>query len=141
MVSDAEMTSVENTGAQTMMRQEALAAAGVVKTNSRIWFRSLDSVAESFLTRDPNHIVTIARGSSDHAANYFAYLAMARLGRFVTSLPMSLLTLECAPLPLAKTFSIAFSQSGRSPDLIIPTQMIRSAKGLTAAFVNDTQSP
>ena len=151
MVLDAEMPSAEmtrsdmadikDTGAQTLMRQEALAAAGVVKTNSRTWFTSLDAVAESFLTRHPKYVVTIARGSSDHAANYFAYLAMARLGHFVTSLPMSLLTLESAPLPLADTFSIAFSQSGRSPDLIIPTQTIRSANGLTAAFINDTQSP
>ena len=127
--------------AQTAMRQEALAAVGVVSTQSAAWAASVEPIAQAFATRNPSHIITSARGSSDHAANYFAYLAMSRLGRFVTSLPMSLLTLESAPLPLDQTFSIAFSQSGRSPDLIIPTQLIRSAGGLTAAFVNDSQSP
>jgi hypothetical protein len=41
----------------------------------------------------PVALLTVARGSSDHAAHYMAYLVMARLGRLVTSLPMSLITL------------------------------------------------
>src|SRR5688572_26995627 len=41
----------------------------------------------------PTSLLTIARGSSDHAAHFMAYLIMARLGRLVTSLPMSLITL------------------------------------------------
>ena len=41
----------------------------------------------------PSSILTVARGSSDHAAHYMAYLIMARMGRLVTSLPMSLITL------------------------------------------------
>ena len=141
---DVEMSSVEMSSvemSETLMRQEALAAPKIVQTQSQHWLESLEPLVSSFGVRNPKHIVTIARGSSDHAANYFAYLAMARLGRFVTSLPMSLLTLESAPLPFDQTFSIAFSQSGRSPDLVVPTRMIRSGKGLTAAFVNDTQSP
>src|SRR3990167_4476207 len=43
--------------------------------------------------RSPSSLLTIARGSSDHAAHFMAYLIMARLGRLVTSLPMSLITL------------------------------------------------
>ena len=126
---------------QTAMRQEALEAAFVVKSQTRIWQQTTAPFVEAILKRDHCHLVTVARGSSDHAASYLAYLAMARLGRFVTSLPMSLLTLELAPLPLHQTVSIALSQSGRSPDLIIPTQTIRSSGGLSAAIVNDVQSP
>ena len=48
--------------------------------------------------RPPLSLLTVARGSSDHAAHYAAYLVMARLGRLVTSLPMSLLTLYGANL-------------------------------------------
>ncbi len=87
------------------------------------------------------HIVTIARGSSDHAASYFSYLVMARVGRWVTSLPMSLVTMENAPLTGAGVASFAFSQSGRSPDLIAPTEHLRRTGALTAAFVNVEQSP
>ncbi|NTW86350.1 MAG: iron dicitrate transport regulator FecR, partial [Holophagaceae bacterium] len=46
----------------------------------------------------PTGILTLARGSSDHAAQHTAYLIMARLGRLVTSLPMSLVTLYHANL-------------------------------------------
>ncbi|MGH7190977.1 MAG: hypothetical protein ACREF0_17545, partial [Acetobacteraceae bacterium] len=47
---------------------------------------------------DPPAVVTVARGSSDHAAAYLGYLVAARLGRPAASLPMSLVTLYRAPL-------------------------------------------
>ncbi|MGL5003607.1 MAG: SIS domain-containing protein, partial [Casimicrobium sp.] len=92
------------------------------------------------LSDRPNN-VTIARGSSDHAASYFAYLLMARLGRWVTSLPMSLVTMENAPLNGRGVATFAFSQSGKSPDLIAPTEALRRTGALTTAFVNVEDSP
>jgi glucosamine--fructose-6-phosphate aminotransferase (isomerizing) len=85
--------------------------------------------------------VTIARGSSDHAASYFAYLVMARHGRLVTSLPMSLVTLYGAPLATRGTLAVGFSQSGRSPDLVEPVKVFRHGGAATVALVNDTASP
>ena len=52
-------------------------------------------------------VLTVARGSSDHAAGYCAYLIMARLGRIVASLPMSLVTLNKSPLVTRDTLAIA----------------------------------
>lgn len=89
----------------------------------------------------PQALVTIARGSSDHAASYAGYLVMARLGRLVASLPMSLVTLYQSPLACAGLASLAFSQSGQSPDLVQPTAWFRRGGALTAAFVNDPASP
>lgn len=86
-------------------------------------------------------VITLARGSSDHAAQHLAYLVMARLGRLVTSLPPSLLTLYDAPLPAAQLVALAFSQSGRSPDLVEPLQRLRAGGATTVAFVNDAGSP
>lgn len=85
--------------------------------------------------------LTIARGSSDHAASYFAYLVMARHGRLVTSLPMSLVTLYGAPLAMRDTLAVAISQSGRSPDLIEPIRRFREGGGTTVALVNAADSP
>lgn len=94
------------------------------------------------LRRDPpQSMLTIARGSSDHAAQYVAYLVMARLGRLVTSLPMSLVTLYQAPLRCEGVVSLTFSQSGRSHDLLVPTRYFRANGARTVAFVNDTASP
>jgi glucosamine--fructose-6-phosphate aminotransferase (isomerizing) len=89
----------------------------------------------------PSSLLTVARGSSDHAAHYAAYLIMARMGRLVTSLPMSLVTLYQSRIACEGLATLAFSQSGQSPDLVEPTRYFRSGGALTAAFVNDAGSP
>ncbi len=85
--------------------------------------------------------LTVARGSSDHAAAYLAYLLMSRYGRLVTSLPMSLVTLYGAPLRHRHTLVVAVSQSGRSPDLVEPVKAFRRGGGTTVAMVNAAGSP
>ena len=89
----------------------------------------------------PSGIVTIARGSSDHAAGYLAYLVTARTGRLVTSLPMSLVTLYHAPLLAQGVLAVAVSQSGRSPDLVEPIRSLRAGGATTVALVNEAGSP
>ncbi|HJV71381.1 SIS domain-containing protein [Ideonella sp.] len=92
-------------------------------------------------TMPPQSVLTVARGSSDHAAHYMAYLVMARLGRLVTSLPMSLVTLYQSQLQCEGLVSIAFSQSGQSPDLVSPTRFFRAGGARTVAVVNQPDSP
>ncbi|MBX3599370.1 MAG: SIS domain-containing protein [Rubrivivax sp.] len=89
----------------------------------------------------PQSLLTVARGSSDHAAHYFGYLVMARLGRLVTSLPMSLVTLYPTRLRCDGLVAFAFSQSGQSPDLLAPLEHFNAHGGRTVAFVNDAASP
>src|SRR5438105_14338672 len=91
--------------------------------------------------RQPTSLLTIARGSSDHAAHYMAYLIMARFGRLVTSLPMSLVTLYGSRIRCDGLVSFAFSQSGQSHDLVVPTRLFRDGGARTIAFVNDASSP
>jgi glutamine---fructose-6-phosphate transaminase (isomerizing) len=89
----------------------------------------------------PRAVLTLARGSSDHAAHYAAYLIMARLGRLVTSLPMSVITLHGAALHTEGLLAVAFSQSGASTDLVETTSRFAARGALTAAFVNAADSP
>jgi glucosamine--fructose-6-phosphate aminotransferase (isomerizing) len=89
----------------------------------------------------PASLLTVARGSSDHAAHYAAYLIMARLGRLVTSLPMSLVTLYQSRIDCHGLAAFGFSQSGQSPDLVQPMRYFREGGAVTAAFVNDPASP
>ena len=89
----------------------------------------------------PKALLTVARGSSDHAAHFMAYLIMARMGRLVTSLPMSLITLYQSQIVCDGLVSFAFSQSGQSPDLVAPTRFFQAGGACTAAFVNDAESP
>jgi glucosamine--fructose-6-phosphate aminotransferase (isomerizing) len=96
---------------------------------------------ERLRQQPPASLLTVARGSSDHAAHYAAYLVMARLGRLVASMPMSLVTLYQSQIRCEGLASLAFSQSGQSPDLVGPTQYFRRCGALTCAFVNDASSP
>ena len=70
-------------------------------------------------------IYTIARGSSDAAANVLSYVFMDVLGVPVTSLPPSVFSLGRG-VSMVNTAAIVVSQSGASDDLV------RSAKGVVA---------
>lgn len=65
---------------------------------------------------------------------------MKHLGQLVTSLPMSLITLYNSPIQCNGLISFAFSQSGISPDLVIPTRYFQQYGAKTVAFVNAEQS-
>ena len=90
---------------------------------------------------NPAMVATIARGSSDHAATYASYLIPYCTGRVVSSIAPSLVTVLKAPLNLAKQFVLSISQSGRSPDIIAALDCAKRSGALTAAIVNDVESP
>ncbi len=122
------------------MLNEALASAGVVAAQLADTSR-VEALAR-VLEAEPRHVaLTVARGSSDHAASYFAALTMSRIGVPVASIPMSIATLQQAPLRVRGQFALAFSQSGRSPDLVATIKALREAGALTAAMVNVAGSP
>lgn len=125
----------------SLMREEALSAAQQVKEQLASDEARYTTLGAALRLQPPQGIVTIARGSSDHAAAYLAYLVMARTGQLVTSLPMSLLTLYHAPVVSPGLLAISVSQSGKSPDLIEPLQQFRAAGARTVALVNDAASP
>jgi glutamine---fructose-6-phosphate transaminase (isomerizing) len=125
----------------SLMREEALSAAAAV---ARQLHSDEDRLAEldAWLARHPAQaVVTIARGSSDHAASYFAYLSALHGGSLVTSLSLSLLTLYGAPICAPGLLAVAISQSGRSPDVRVPIERLRAGGATTVALVNDEASP
>ncbi|HEY1996397.1 SIS domain-containing protein [Paraburkholderia sp.] len=122
------------------MLNEALASAEVVATQLADTSR-VQALAQK-LAEQPRHVaLTVARGSSDHAASYFASLTMSRIGVPVASLPMSVATLQQAPLKVRDQLALAFSQSGKSPDLVGTMSALREAGALTVAAVNAPESP
>jgi glutamine---fructose-6-phosphate transaminase (isomerizing) len=122
------------------MLEEALASAEAVAAQLAAP-QAVKRVAQVLASRERQVALTVARGSSDHAASYFAGLAMSVIGLPVASLPMSIATLEQAPLKVAHQFAIAFSQSGKSPDLVDTMTALRAAGALTVATVNVDGSP
>lgn len=125
----------------SLMREEACSAAERVSIHlaeNEERYRQLGAMLRQ---QQPVSAVTVARGSSDHAASYFSYLSAVRGGHLVTSLPMSLLTLYEAPISAKGLLAVAISQSGRSPDLTSPIRTFRNEGAQTVALVNDTLSP
>ncbi|QTF93917.1 SIS domain-containing protein [Halomonas sp. BM-2019] len=101
----------------------------------------LAELGERLRLAPPPAAVTVARGSSDHAASYFAYLCMKSQGIPVASLPPSLTTLARAPWRLDGQLALAVSQSGQSPDLVATQRALASAGARTLALVNTPESP
>ena len=89
----------------------------------------------------PNVFITVARGSSDHAAGFWSYLLMQRLGILTVSLPLSLVTLHRSPLRVPNTVAVGLSQSGASPDLVETLRYLQQAGAYAVACVNQVDSP
>jgi glucosamine--fructose-6-phosphate aminotransferase (isomerizing) len=125
----------------SLMLEEAVSAAECVALQLSNDAERYADLGRKLSSTNFHSAVTVARGSSDHASNYLAYLIMSRLGRLVTSLPMSLVTLYKSPLVTRDTLAISISQSGQSPDVVEPIRYFRDGGATTVALVNDTTSP
>jgi glucosamine--fructose-6-phosphate aminotransferase (isomerizing) len=125
----------------SLMREEACSAAERVATHLKENEGRYSQIGAMLRRQQAAGAVTIARGSSDHAASYLSYLSAVRAGHLVTSLPMSLFTLYDAPISARGLLAVAISQSGRSPDLTAPIRAFRNDGAQTVALVNDTLSP
>lgn len=99
------------------------------------------SLGQRLRDLDPAVVGTVARGSSDHAANYAAYLIPQCTGRVVASIPPSVVTILNSTLRLRGQFVLSLSQSGGSPDIIGAQARAKEGGAFTAALVNDASSP
>jgi glutamine---fructose-6-phosphate transaminase (isomerizing) len=85
---------------------------------------------------DPGLIVTVARGSSDHAATYLKYAVELTAGVPVASVGPSVASVYGRPLRLRGAACIGISQSGASPDIVAMMRAAREAGALTLAITN-----
>jgi len=90
---------------------------------------------------DPGLLVTVARGSSDHAATYLKYAVELLAGVPVASVGPSIASIYRRPLRLTGAACLGISQSGRSPDLVDMMAAARSSGALTLAITNHADSP
>jgi glucosamine--fructose-6-phosphate aminotransferase (isomerizing) len=86
-------------------------------------------------------VITIARGSSDHATAFARYLIETQLGILTSSLAPSISSVYEARLDLEGVVCLAVSQSGKSPDLIKSVETAKAAGAYVIALVNAPGSP
>ncbi len=125
----------------TFMASEIAEAGAVVRRQLAANAASAAELAAGLRARKPPFVVTIARGSSDHAALYLKHLIELKVALACASLAPSIASLYHAPLRLADAVAIAISQSGRSPDIVAMQRAAKDARAVTIALVNEADSP
>jgi glucosamine--fructose-6-phosphate aminotransferase (isomerizing) len=125
----------------TRMFREAAEAAAVVETQLARNAGDVARLAADLASRRKSAIVTLARGSSDHAATYARYLIETKLGILTSSAAPSVTSLYASRSYLRDTIVLAISQSGKSPDLLASVEAARTAGACVVALVNAEDSP
>ena len=90
---------------------------------------------------DPRLVVTVARGSSDHAATYLKYAVEIVAGVPVASVGPSVASVYGRRLRLDGAVCVGISQSGRSPDLVAMMASAREGGALAVAITNTADGP
>lgn len=88
-----------------------------------------------------DHIVIVARGSSDNVARYGKYLFGYHNDLFTGLAAPSLYTLYQSPPKLKNTLMLVISQSGQSPDLLEVVKTSKQQGVPTLAITNTPDSP
>lgn len=123
------------------MFREAQEGGEVVRRQRERNARVIANLADRLRTNKPRAVVTLARGSSDHAATFARYLIETRAGILTSSASPSVGSIYSATPNLGGTMLLAISHSGRSPDLVNAAKQASANGALIVAMVNDEQSP
>ena len=126
---------------EILMAAELGESPHVVSRQFELLSRPLNQLCTSLKARPPRVVVTCARGSSAHAASFGKHLIERYLGIPVAAAAPSITTIYGRDLQLESQFFLVISQSGRSDDLIETAASARRAGALTAAIINDVDSP
>jgi glutamine---fructose-6-phosphate transaminase (isomerizing) len=125
----------------SIMRQEIDQIPAVAANLLATSHAAVEAAGKALRERDPAVVVTIARGSSDHAAHFLKYAIELELGIPVASLGPSLSSIYEAPLRLERAAALAVSQSGASPDIVSLARTAKAGGALTIALANTVPSP
>ncbi|PZQ47313.1 MAG: aminotransferase [Rhodovulum sulfidophilum] len=101
----------------------------------------LEAAGAALREIDPRLIVTVARGSSDHAATYFKYVVEIVAGVPVASVGPSIASIYGRVLRLDGAACVGISQSGKSPDIVEMLGAAAWGGALTLAITNDAEAP
>jgi glucosamine--fructose-6-phosphate aminotransferase (isomerizing) len=126
---------------QTQMRREVLEIPVAV---DRLLQRGGDDIrraADAVRTRSPSHMISVARGSSDHVATYLKYGSELLMGTPIASVGPSIASIYKRKLNLEGSVCLSVSQSGQSPDIVEMARMARSGRALSIAITNNIDSP
>jgi len=125
----------------TLMFAEAAEAPAVVARQAVRQRAARAVLAAALRAAPPRAVVTLARGSSDHAATVARYLVETHLRLMTSSASPSSASIYDASPDYDGTVMLAISQSGKSPDLLAAASMAKEGGARLVALVNDERAP
>jgi len=114
-----------STGNTTRMYREIREIPDVTRRLLSDGVEPIIAAAAQLRDLNPSVLMTVARGSSDHAATYFKYACEIQMGIPVASIGPSVASIYKAKLNLKNAACLSVSQSGQSPDIV---EMVDSAR-------------
>ncbi|MFQ6548450.1 SIS domain-containing protein [Aestuariibius sp. 2305UL40-4] len=124
----------------TKMRVEILEIPDAI---SRLLTKGGDAIAAAAKRAreaDPRYLISVARGSSDHACTYLKYASELILRRPMASVGPSVNSIYGVDLDAPDALCLSVSQSGQSPDIVRMTESLRRSGALTVAITNNDGS-
>jgi glucosamine--fructose-6-phosphate aminotransferase (isomerizing) len=125
----------------SQMFAEAAQAGAVLRRQFQRNNAALLTLGATLRAQPPRAVVTLARGSSDHAATFAKYLIETRANTLVASSAPSVSSVYLARQDLRGCLFLAISQSGRSPDLLASAKYARAAGAIVIALINSEDAP
>ncbi|MXQ07452.1 SIS domain-containing protein [Alphaproteobacteria bacterium GH1-50] len=101
---------------------------------------AITAAAEKARAVDPAYLISVARGSSDHACSFLKYASELVLRRPMASIGPSVRSIYGVDLMAKGALGIAVSQSGQSPDIVAMTESLSRSGAMTVAITNDETS-
>ncbi|MBD0865905.1 MAG: SIS domain-containing protein [Rhodobacteraceae bacterium] len=121
----------------TLMRKEISDIPAAVEHLLSEGAKHTRTLAEAVREKNPRFLISVARGSSDHACTYLKYASELVLGLPMASVGPSVHSIYGASLQAEDALCLSVSQSGQSPDIVSMTRSLRISGALTVAITNN----
>ncbi len=125
----------------SIMEKEALEAPFRIKEQLSVNKNLIQEIVRKIKDFNPEYVMTVGRGTSDHAGVFAKYLIEVELGIPVCSAAPSVSSVYQKKMHLKNALVIFISQSGRSPDILLQAKMAKEAGAFSIALVNDEAAP
>ncbi|HYM18379.1 MAG TPA: SIS domain-containing protein [Micropepsaceae bacterium] len=125
----------------TKMAAEIREAPEAVERQAKSLQRPVAELVAKLKAAPPRVVVTVARGSSAHAATFAKHLIERRFGIPVAAAAPNIATVYRRDLEIRGQLLLAISQSGGSDDLIEQARSAKRSGALVVALTNTSDSP
>lgn len=125
---------------QTRMYQEVREIPTAVERLLSSGDTAITDTARAARALNPNFLISVARGSSDHACTFLKYAGELILKRPMASVGPSVASVYNVDLEAKNALCLTVSQSGQSPDIVRMTEALGKNGAMTVAITNDAGS-